>query len=181
VLSRQARDTDRCPTSDARLFAEDITEQVGDSVCHEMDVVEIRRRDDEVQGSDDGGDVIQIANGEPHPSECVQPCLACCGVPLLDREIPTQHAGVDDCTVGELGEVSAQVEHAPDQVVRFDGSVLEAGVPIPREVLEVEPELADARLGVNGPSWSHPLAHRGPDHQRDGTVPRDRHRQRPEE
>src|SRR5688572_2962828 len=107
-----------------------------------MDVVEIGRRDDKVQRSNDRRDAIQIPERETHARDGVQPGLACRRIPLIDREIPAEDAWVYDRSVGELGEVSAEVEHAPDHMVRLDGSVFEAGVSRAGEVLYVEPELA---------------------------------------
>jgi len=87
VPPSQARNAHGRPTADPGFCSEDIAEQVGRSACHEMDVVEIGRRDHEVQRSDDRSHAIQIAERETHARDGVHPGLAGSGVPLLDRQI----------------------------------------------------------------------------------------------
>ncbi|GGZ83184.1 hypothetical protein GCM10010344_58000 [Streptomyces bluensis] len=87
---------DRGTPAPARLRAEDLAQQVGGAGRDPVHLLEVRGAHDAAECPDDGGDPVQGPQGEPDAAQRVDRGGAGGLAPLVEGDVGTEPAGVQD-------------------------------------------------------------------------------------
>ena len=103
VVVGKTGDPDRGAAAKAGRLAEDVAEQVGGAVGHQVDVDEPGRDDHEVERADQRRDPVERAERQADGGQAVDRGEAGGGIALLDGDLGAEAAGVQRGAVGLVG------------------------------------------------------------------------------
>src|SRR5271167_2558663 len=131
VVLGKRHDADRGAAADATLGAEDFGEEVAQAARDEIGVGEAGRANDEVEGTDEGHDIVELAHGLLDAREAVDPGLPGRRIGLRYSDLGPDAAGMECTPIGKFRHLAGEDQKAPRPVERLHlavaGPVVSAG------------------------------------------------------